>query len=200
MLWSFAAMALPGTLQACGWSHIDHEIGYDTSGLWSPNAYRAMLGALTIAQLGGAIWEGVEDRFGKTMWRGFEAEVIAGATASLGKIAFTRARPNQGDDPCLWFQGGSHYSFPSGEAAVAAALVTPYIIEYGKEAPAVYALAALPLWVGVGRMKAQAHWQSDLLAGWTVGGLSGWFSDSLETPITIQLLPHGAALGLKMQF
>ena len=30
-----------------------------------------------------------------------------------------------------------------------------------------------------------------------VGGLSGWFSHSLETPITIQLLPHGVAVGLK---
>jgi undecaprenyl-diphosphatase len=74
------------------------------------------------------------------------------------------------------------------------------MIEYGNDQPAVYALALLPLYIGVGRIKNQAHWQSDVAVGWAVGGLSGWFTHSLEVPITIQLLPHGAALGLRSQF
>jgi len=159
--------------QNCGWSRIDHEVSYDASGVWNPSAYRGLLGGLTIAQIGGAFWEGAETRFGKTMWQAIDAELIAGLSAEAGKRIFTRARPNQGNNPCLWFQGGSHHSFPSGEAAVAAGLVTPYIMEYGSQDPASYVLLLLPAYVGAGRIKNQAHWQTDVIAGWAVGGLSG---------------------------
>ena len=81
---------------------------------------------------------------------------------------------------------------------VAAALVTPYVIEYGRTIPR-YA-TPLPLYVGIGRLKNQAHWQSDVIAGWAVGGLSGWYAHSRETPILIQILPHGFAVGFKTQF
>ena len=200
LLMTFSLLTLPCAAQNCGWSRVDHEVAYNASGIWNPTVYRSIVGGLTLAQIGGAVWEGSETRFGKTMWQGIDAELIAGVSAQAGKYIFTRARPTQGDNPCLWFQGGSHYSFPSGEASVAAALVTPYILEYGSESPATYALLLLPLYVGAGRIKNQAHWQSDVLAGWAVGGLSGWLSHSLETPIMIQILPHGVALGLKASF
>jgi membrane-associated phospholipid phosphatase len=192
--------ALPCGAWACGWSYVDHVVSYDDSGMWNPNVYRSIVGALTIAQIGGALWEGSDTRFGKTMWQGIDAEIVSGASAAVGKRIFTRVRPDNGGDPCLWFQGGSNYSFPSGEAAVSAALVTPYILEYGTEHPATYALLALPLYIGAARIKNQDHWQTDVLAGWAVGGLSGWFTHNLDTPIMIRLLPHGAEVGLKTQF
>ena len=192
--------SLPAAAQNCGWSHIDRLVSYDASGMWNPNVYRGIVGALTIAQVGGALWEGSESRFGKTMWQGIDSEIIGDVAAEAGKYIFTRARPDQGNNPCLWFQGGSHKSFPSGEASVAAALVTPYVIEYGADNPLAYALLALPLYVGIGRVKNQAHWQTDVLAGWVVGGLSGWYAHSRETPILIQILPHGFAIGFKTQF
>jgi PAP2 superfamily len=195
------AIAAPSAAgQNCGWSRIDHLVSYDASGVWNPNVYRGLIGVLTAAEIGGAVWEGSETRFGKTMWQGIDSELIAGVSATAGKYIFTRARPTQGDNPCLWFQGGSHYSFPSGEASVAAALVTPYVLEYGSEYPATYALLLLPLYVGEGRIKNQAHWQTDVLAGWAVGGLSGWYAHSRDIPITIQLLPHGFAVGYGKQF
>jgi PAP2 superfamily len=197
---AFSLVALPAAGQNCGWSRVDHLVSYDASGVWNPNVYRGLVGALTAAEIGGAVWEGSESRFGKTMWQGIDSEIIAGVSATAGKYIFTRARPTQGDNPCLWFQGGSHYSFPSGEASVAAALVTPYILEYGSEYPATYALALLPLYVGAGRIKNQAHWQTDVLAGWAVGGLSGWYAHSRDIPIMIQLLPHGFAVGYGKQF
>ena len=186
--------------QGCGWSHVDHEVGFSDSGMWNPNVYRGIVGALTIAQVGGALWEGSESRFGKTMWQGIDSEIIGDVAAEAGKYVFTRARPDQGNNPCLWFQGSSHKSFPSGEASVAAALVTPYVIEYAGDNPLAYALLALPLYVGVGRIKNQAHWQTDVLAGWAVGGLSGWYAHSRDTPILIEILPHGFAVGLKASF
>jgi membrane-associated phospholipid phosphatase len=186
--------------QSCGWSRLDHRVSYDASGVWSAHVYRSVVGALTVAQIGGAVWEGAETRIGKTLWQGIDSEIIASVAATAGKSIFTRVRPSTTDNPCLWFQGGSNYSFPSGEASVAAALVTPYVLEYGGEHPAAYALLLLPLYVGAGRIKNQAHWQTDVLAGWAVGGLSGWYAHSREVPIMIELLPHGFAVGYKRQF
>jgi len=200
MLVSALLLALPCAAQNCGWSRVDHMVTEDSSGIWNPNVYRGVVGALTVAQIGGAVWEGSETRFGKTMWQGIDSQIVAGVTAQVGKLAFSRARPTQGDNPCLWFQGSGHESFPSGEAAFAAALVTPYVLEYGAENPATYALLLLPLYVGAGRIKNQAHWQTDVLAGWAVGGLSGWLAHSLETPFTIRLLPNGFEVGLKVKF
>jgi len=191
---------LPAVGQNCGWSRVDHLVSYDASGVWNPSVYRGLVGALTAAQIGGAVWEGADTRFGKTMWQGIDSEIIAGVSATAGKYIFTRTRPSDANNPCLWFQGGSNYSFPSGEASVAAALVTPYVLEYGSEYPAAYALLLLPAYVGAGRIKNQAHWQTDVLAGWAIGGLSGWFAHSRDVPITIQLLPHGFEVGYKAQF
>ena len=109
-------------------------------------------------------------------------------------------RPSTENNPCLWFKGDHNYSFPSGEASVAAGLVTPYVIEYAREYPLAYGLLLLPLYVGAGRVKNQAHWQTDVIAGWAVGGLSGWYAHSRDVPILIELLPHGFAVGLSKQF
>ena len=186
--------------QTCGWSRIDHRVSYDASGVWNPSVYRSVVGALTIAEVGGALWEGAESRFGKTMWQGIDSEIIGDLSAEAGKYIFTRARPATENNPCLWFQGGHNYSFPSGEASVAAALVTPYVLEYGPDNPATYALLLIPLYVGAGRIKNQAHWQTDVLAGWAIGGLSGWYAHSRDVPIMIEILPHGFAIGFKTQF
>ncbi len=186
--------------QNCAWSHVDHRVSYNVSGVWNPNVYRGLLGALTVAQIGGAVWEGSETRFGKTMWQGTDSEIIAGVTATAAKHIFTRVRPSDEDNPCLWFQGGSNYSFPSGEVSVSAALITPYVLEYGRDYPATYALLLLPLYVGAGRIKNQAHWQTDVLASWAVGGVSGWYAHSRDVPIMIELLPHGFAVGYRRQF
>jgi len=195
-----AAVAVPALAQNCGWSHIDHEVSYDASGIWSSNVYRGVVGALTVAQIGGALWEGSESRFGRTMWQGIDSELIAGVGATAGKYIFTRVRPSTENNPCLWFQGGHNYSFPSGEAAVAAGLVTPYVIEYASDYPAAYGLLLLPLYVGAGRIKNQAHWQTDVLAGWAIGGLSGWYAHSRDVPLLIEVLPRGFSIGLKKTF
>jgi membrane-associated phospholipid phosphatase len=192
------AWAGVATAQECGWSRVDHRLPYDDSGVWNPTVYRSVVGVLTAAQVGGAVWEGADSRLGRTLWQGFDAELVAGLSAGVGKLAFGRVRPSSQDNPCLWFQGRSNRSFPSGEAAVAAGLVTPYILEYGQDHPSAYALMALPLYVGSGRLRNQAHWQTDVLAGWVIGGLSGRYAHGRKTPIMVELLPHGFAVGLTM--
>ena len=190
----------PAAGQNCGFSRVDHRVAYDASGMWNANVYRGLVGSLTIAEIGSAVWVGAESRFGKTMWQGIDAEIIGDVGAEAGKYIFSRVRPRTENNPCLWFQGGSNHSFPSGEASVSSALVTPYIMEYAGEYPSTWALLLLPLYVGAGRIKNQAHWQTDVVAGWAVGGLSGWYAHSRDVPILIELLPHGVAIGLKKQF
>jgi membrane-associated phospholipid phosphatase len=58
----------------------------------------------------------------------------------------------------------------------------------------------LPLYVGAGRVKNQAHWQTDVIAGWAIGGLSGWYAHSRDIPIFIEILPHEVEVGLKARF
>jgi undecaprenyl-diphosphatase len=181
----------------CIWSHVDHRVNYDASGVWNPDAYRGLVTVLTATEIGGAAWEGSESRIGRTLWQGIDSELISGLAANASKYLFTRVRPDTENDACRWFDGGSNYSFPSGEAAVAAALVAPCILEYGHDHPSVYLFTLVPLYVGAGRVKNQAHWQSDVLAGWLIGGFSGWYAHNRETPITIELLPDGAAIGLR---
>ena len=193
----FAVISLTGN----GWCQVlDHKVALDTSGVWNPDAYRSLLIAMTVGQIGLAVWEGGETRLGNTAWRGIDSEIIAAVSAQALKYATTRVRPSNTDNPGLWFQGGSNYSFPSGEAAEAASIVTPYILEYGQEHPAVYALTLVPLYVGVARVKAQAHWQTDVLAGWAVGGLAGWYAHERDSPLLLQIMPHGIFVGLKKKF
>lgn len=196
-----AVLLLPAIASAsCGWSVIDHEISQDEHGMWNPKVYRGIMAAASIADLGGALWEGADSRIGKTMWQDVDSQLYSVVGVEAGKYIFTRTRPSQADDPCLWFQGSGNYSFPSGEAAWSASLVTPFILEYGSEHPAVYSLLLLPAYVGVGRLKAQAHWQTDVLFGWAVGGLAGWYAHSRKTPLIVEVLPHGLFVGLKTRF
>lgn len=78
--------------------------------------------------------------------------------------------------PQLWpriiEQGGA--SFPSGHAAISAALYTLIAFEITRHrprwAPACYALAAAgSLWLGLGRLYLGVHWPTDVLAGWLLG-------------------------------
>lgn len=198
----FLCVALaPGSSAAsCAWARLDRTWSSNTSGPWNSNVYRGLAGAVLVADVAGAVWEGADSRLGRTLWQGVDSTLVSAAAGEIGKRVFTRARPGVGADPCMWFQGDSNHSFPSGEAAVAAGLVTPFMLEYGRENPAAYALALLPLYVGAGRIRNQSHWQSDVLAGWAIGGVSGWYAHGRDTPFTLMLLPRGVALGIRKRF
>lgn len=191
----FSILAAPAT-----GAGIDHKVEKDESGIWSPNVERGLLLGMTIGQAGLALWEGGESRLGDTAWRGIDSEIIGAVSTEVLKRTFTRERPTTTDDPNHWFAGGSNHSFPSGEAAEAASIVTPYMLEYGKDYPAVYALSLIPLYVGVARVKAQAHWQTDVLGGWAVGGLAGWYAHERDSPLLLQVMPNGIFVGLKKRF
>jgi hypothetical protein len=185
---------------SCGWSRIDREWNYDASGAWNPHDYRSLVGVLAAGDIAGALWEGSDTRLGKTLWQGIDSVAISSAAEGIGKRIFTRARPGAGNDPCMWFKGGKNYSFPSGEAAVAAGLVAPMVFEYAHDNPVAYSLLLVPAYVGVARIKNQAHWQSDVVAGWAIGGLSGWYSQRRDVPLSVIVLPRGITIGFRKDF
>lgn len=198
---TFAACMLASNANAdCFWSHIDHQVAYDDSGIWKASTYRTVSNTLTVANLAGALWEGTESRIGRTMWEAAEAQVLTEAISIPAKPLFGRLRPAQAHDPCQWGHGSQGHSFPSEEAGVAAALVTPWVLEYGPSNPAAYALLLLPAYIGAGRVKNQAHWQSDVLAGWAVGAGIGWMEHSRDRPFVLSLFPGGAFVGFHKRF
>jgi membrane-associated phospholipid phosphatase len=179
---------------------IDHPVNQDESGIWNPNVYRGLQLAMTVGQIGLALYEGGDTRLGNTAWRGIDSELITAVSTEGLKRVFGRSRPRDSSDPNDFFECHSNCSFPSGEAAEAASIVTPYMLEYGNDYPAVYLLSIIPLYVGIGRVKAQAHWQSDVVAGWALGGVVGWYAHERDQPLVLQLMPHGIFVGLKKSF
>jgi PAP2 superfamily protein len=179
---------------------IDHKVEPDNDGIWLRPAQKVVLYTSVAAAVGGALWEGGETRLGKTLWQSIDA-TIGGTIAAEGmKRVFTRERPANTDDPNQWFKGGSNHSFPSGEVTTITAVITPLVLEYGREYPAVYALELLPLYDGISRVKTQSHWQSDVLAGFVLGTATGYLAHTLKQPLTLTVLPHGFAIGLKAKF
>jgi hypothetical protein len=179
---------------------IDHRWAYDDNGIWRRANQQILLDSLIGGELLCGLWEGGQSRFGNTCWRAIDSSLIAGASAQVLKYVFTRARPIQGNDPNAWFQGGSHYSFPSGEVAAVSSIVTPFVLEYRDQQPGVWALEALPLYDALARMKVQAHWQTDVLAGLAIGSAAGWYAHQRDHPLVLGVMPHGIVIGLRRQF
>jgi hypothetical protein len=113
-------------------------------------------------------------------------------------VVFGRERPDQTSDPHRWFEGGK--SFPSGEVSQVAGVVTPYVLEYGRDNPWVYALELLPAYEAAARVKSGEHWQTDVLAGWALGTLTGYLAHRRDSPFILQLMPNQIAVGYKKRF
>src|SRR6476661_3902768 len=176
-LWLYASASLAGG--------IDHVVTFDDSGIWNRNVQKALVYTLVGGEIAGAVWLGGEDRLGKTFWSAIDSSALGAVSAQALKFIFTRARPSQDPDPNKWFQGSGHYSFPSGEVTAVTSIVTPFIFEYGRDHPAVYALALLPAYDAVARVKVQAHWQTDVLASVGLGTLTGYLAQKRESQVIL---------------
>jgi undecaprenyl-diphosphatase len=191
--------AAPPALAGGGPLGIDSQLTYDNSGIWARTNQNALIYSLMGAVGVSALWEGGEDRFGRTSWQAVDSGVTTGVAAYALKYIFSRERPSQTSDPNKWFTGHGQ-SFPSGEVTTVTALVTPYILEYGRDAPAVYALGVLPVYDAIARMKVRGHWQTDVIAGAGLGFAGGYFVRKLQTPLVLSIMPRGIQVGLKRQF
>jgi len=180
---------------------IDHRIGYDNSGIWARNNQNALIYLMLAGEFGGALWEGGEDRLGRTLWQSIDSTAMGGLTSEALKHLFSRERPSATSDPNEWFKGHGNQSFPSGEVTVVSAIVTPLVLEYRHDSPAVYALELLPVYDGIARMKVWGHWQSDVIAGFAIGTAAGLLAHAhTGTPWILGVMPRGIYVGLKKQF
>lgn len=193
---------VPVCLASGGPLGIDHELSYDNSGIWSRKNQVALEYGGLLFEIGGALWEGGDTRFGNTLWQSVDATASSGVVAYALKYAFSRVRPRaSGGDPNLWFKGHGNQSFPSGEVTLVSSILTPIVLEYRHDDPWVYALELLPVYDGIARMKVQAHWQTDVIAGFALGTGFGWLMhEHGGTPFVLSVLPHGFYVGLKKEF
>jgi len=183
-----------------GFLGIDHKLPLDNSGIWSRDNQKAVeLGSAGLLVLG-ALYEGSESKLGKTYWQSIDAMVSADLSAALAKSVFKRQRPIDGNNPNAFYNNPNDKSFPSGEVTHITAIVTPFILNFKDENSMVWGLAALPAYVGMARLKSQAHWQTDVLAGLALGSGMGYLASNRSNPWSLALLPSGVSVGFKKNF
>ncbi len=189
-------------LLASGSAHagLDHEWSLDQNGIWARKYQTGLENGVIALEVAGSLWFGNGNELGHTFWQTIDASVISGLGATVLKHAFSRARPYQGDNPNAWFQGGGHQSFPSGEVTLQASFVTPFIANYGRQDPWVWGLEILPVYDAFARLKSQAHWQTDVIAGWVLGTGVGYWSTTRAIPLSVQILPGGLSVGFSKRF
>jgi undecaprenyl-diphosphatase len=197
----FTVCLMPLTLAsspAC--AGFDHELPLDQNGIWARQYQTGLEDGVIALEVVGSVWFGNDNELGHTFWQTIDASAISGVGATLLKHAFSRARPYQGNNPDAWFKGGGYQSFPSGEVTLQASFVTPFIANDGREYPWIWALEALPVYDAFARLKSQAHWQTDVIAGWALGTGVGYWSTTRALPLSVQFLPGGLSVGFSKRF
>lgn len=177
---------------------IDHRLSKDTSGIYA--AQDAVPISLGLLAAGCALWEGTESPLGRTCLQSGEAAIAGGLLAKGLQRAFRRQAPYETDDPNQWFSPHANGSFPSAHVMFTTAAVTPVILQYVEDEPWVAALAVLPAYEMVARVKAQEHWQTDVLAGAVLGFAVGAYEYRRNGPLVLYILPGGGFMGLKKSF
>ncbi len=179
---------------------IDHELPLDQSGLWARKYQTGLEYGVVAVEAAGSLWFGNDTELGHTFWQTVDASTISGIGAALLKEGFGRPRPYQDANPNHWFKGKGNSSFPSGEVTLQASFVTPFIANYARENPWIWSLEILPVYDAFARLKSQAHWQSDVIAGWALGSAVGYWSSTRATPLSVQILPRGLSVGFYKRF
>ena len=197
----YCALLLPLTAEGAGGPFgIDHVVSYDDSGIWARRNQQLLMNGTILTVIGGSLALGDQDKLGDTFWRSLDSMALSAVVAQGGKWVFQRKRPSQTDDPNQFFKGTQYQSFPSGEVAAIAGAVTPFVVEYGRDHPAVYLLELLPAYDSVARVKVRAHWQSDVLVGWGIGTAAGVWAAHRESPLILGWLPGGFEVGFVHRF
>lgn len=193
---------------ACAWHSavagggpfgIDTQVARSDGGVWRRSNQLALEKLMIGGMIAGALWEGSDTRMGRTFWQSTDAMLVGGLGYAVSSQAFRRLRPSQTSDPNQWFKPGGH-SFPSGEVTAVSSAITPFVLEYGHDHPAVYALELLPAYDAVARVKSHSHWQSDVVAGWALGTAAGYYAHSRSQPLTVMVLPRAVTVGWHKEF
>jgi undecaprenyl-diphosphatase len=175
---------------------LDKKVTLDDDGFWG--AHYDIPKYAFVGIVASALYEGTESRFGSTAWKSLDAGFMSQVFSESSKLLTGRVRPRHTDNPSEWFKGGK--SFFSGHVSGMTALVTPFVLEYQSDYPLVHLLWALPLHQMGGRVKAQAHWQSDVIVGAMVGFLSGYLAHERDSPLILYFDGDKVVTGFKYKF
>jgi membrane-associated phospholipid phosphatase len=200
LLFCMAALVSADAVASGGPLGIDHRIHYDNSGIWRRSNQDVLIYGTVTTVIGSALAFGDQDKLGDTFWRSVDALAVTSIGTEGLKLTFQRERPTQTSDPDRFFAGTHAQSFPSGEVAAISAALTPFIVSYGQDHPAVYALALLPTYDAVARVKTRGHWQSDVLVGAALGAGAGVWAARRDSPLVIGWLPGGFQVGFIHHF
>ncbi len=121
---------------------------------------RYLGGGILVLGAGGLVFK--NRKLKRTALEAGEAFLMAGAITSFLKTITMRKRPSQAEGP-FEFEWGNR-SFPSGHVTVATAVFTVFAKEYHLKI-----LYIIPALTAFARMRKNAHWLSDTVAGATVG-------------------------------
>ncbi|MEA3228512.1 MAG: phosphatase PAP2 family protein [Campylobacterota bacterium] len=175
---------------------LDKKVTLDDKGFWG--AHYDVPRYSVYAMIAVTVYEGTETRLGMTSWKALESGVLSQLLAEGTKKLTGRERPRDAETPSEWGEDGA--SFFSGHVSGMTAIITPYILEYQEEYPIVHSLWLLSAYQMVGRVKAQAHWQSDVIVGALVGFATGYFVHTREYPLSLYFDSDKVVLGLKHRF
>jgi len=202
---TIAAVALAHHYDDSVRSHFTRRMANPLDSKNSSDAKDALPAAVLLAGtwLGGALTNSSSSR--TAAWVMTESAVLSTATTYLLKAAAGRERPDQTADPNQWHKGGS--SFPSLHVSAAFALGTAFA-ESGTEGSTRwltrtvgYGIAGLTAY---DRLKHNAHWLSDTVAGAAVGTATALFvvhrtyRTSVLSGLTVAPLDHGFMLAYRM--
>jgi len=175
---------------------LDQKVKKDDSAFWE--AHYNVPKYSVYAILAVSLFEGTDSRLGRTSFKSLDAGLISQVITEGLKKASGRLRPRYTDSSNEWREGGD--SFPSGHVSGMTALVTPYVLEYQDDQPWIHLLWALPAYQMGGRVKDQAHWQSDVLTAALVGFGSGYITHNYDFPILLYFSEGNTMIGFKNRF
>lgn len=193
-----AAAALSPLAAHAGGDGIDHRVNKNTGGIFA--AQDAVPIALAVFSGGCALWAGTQTPVGKSCWESAESIGISGLSTEALQFITGRTGPSDSGDPGHWFTGRKG-TFPSLHVAVTTAAVTPFILNNFESHPWLSSgLALVPVYEMVARVKAQQHWQTDVLAGALLGAGVGIGEVYKNSPFVFGLLPDGGFVGYHAKF
>lgn len=178
--WLFLGSAIAVTAAAHSFDRDVRNHFLDAQNASGPSHGRDMQDAAlpVAAVLATALYAGyTQDRWGRReTWSMLEAAGLGGATSYALKFAMSRERPGDTNDVNAWRQGGD--SFPSLHVTAAFA-IGGVLAESGNDR---YRWIRRGLGYGIGaataysRLKHNAHWLSDTVAGAAVGLAAAQFA------------------------
>jgi membrane-associated phospholipid phosphatase len=130
-----------------------------------------------LALLGFAVFAWLERDLRRIGWTSLAlalALAVSGAAVQRLKEAFDTPRPLAVYGPGLvrvTLEPLYQFGFPSGHSSAVATFGAFVLLTYGRRAVWVLALVLLG---GLSRVYVGAHWVSDVIGGWALGGSIGW--------------------------